>query len=226
MKRVLVIEDDVDLLTGLKDNLEVEGYEVVTAADGEEGLAKAIRSNPSAIILDLMLPGLNGFDICRSLNERGVAVPILMLTARSDDTDKVLGLELGADDYVTKPFNIHELLARIRAMIRRASGGRSAAECLTIGEVKIDLRHQRAQKGHRTISLSSLECDVLRHLTARQGEIVSRDQLLKTVWGYQTSCTTRSVDNLIGRLRQKIELDPHKPLHILTVHGTGYRFVA
>lgn len=225
MKRVLVIEDDVDLLMALQDNFEVEGYDVITATDGEDGLAKAIRTAPDAILLDVMLPQLSGFDVCRSLVERGVTVPILILTARSNDTDKVLGLELGAHDYVTKPFNIHELMARVRAMIRRSSSGRSAGESLTVGDVRIDLRHQFVQQGRRTASLSSLECEVLRYLVARRGEVVSRDQLLTNVWGYHVSCTTRSVDNLISRLRQKIERDPHKPLHLLTVHGTGYRFV-
>lgn len=225
MKRVLVIEDDVDLLIGLKDNLEVEGYEVLTATNGDDGLLKAVRLHPSVIILDVMLPKVNGFDVCRSLADRGVIIPILILTARSADADKVLGFELGADDYVTKPFNIHELLARVRAMIRRSERAHSSTECLRIGRAEIDLRHQQLKTDTGAVALSSLECEVLRYLSARHGEIVSRDELLRDVWGYQSLCTTRSVDNLIGRLRRKIEADTRTPHHIVTVHGTGYRLV-
>ena len=225
MKRVLVIEDDVDLLIGLKDNLEIEGYEVVTATNGEDGLTKAVRLHPNVIILDVMLPKVNGFDICRALADRGIVVPILILTARSAEADKVLGFELGADDYVTKPFNIHELLARVRAMIRRGERSQSQSECLRIGRTEIDLRHQQLKAANGTLALSSLECEVLRYLSARQGEIVARDDLLRDVWGYKSLCTTRSVDNLIGRLRRKIEADAHAPQHIVTVHGTGYRLV-
>jgi DNA-binding response OmpR family regulator len=186
---------------------------------------KAIRSAPSVIVLDLMLPKVNGFDVCRALAQRGIVIPILILTARSADADKVLGFALGADDYVTKPFNIHELLARVRAMIRRGERIQPQLECLTIGCAEIDLRHQQLKTNTGVVALSSLECEVLRYLSARQGEIVSRDDLLRDVWGYQSLCTTRSVDNLIGRLRRKIEVDTRVPQHIVTVHGTGYRLV-
>jgi len=225
MKRVLIVEDDIDLQIGLKDNLEVEGYEVITATNGEEGLAKAIRTSPNVIVLDIMLPKLNGFDLCRSLAERGIAIPTLILTARAADADKVLGFELGADDYVTKPFNIHELLARVRAMVRRSERIHSPGDCLKIGAAEIDLRHQTLKMGPRATALSSLECEVLRYLAVRHGQIVSRDDLLRDVWGYQSLCTTRTVDNLIGRLRRKIETDARAPQHIVTVHGTGYKFV-
>jgi len=225
MKRVLVIEDDVDLLIGLKDNLELEGYEVITATNGDDGLLKSIRLHPNVIILDVMLPKVNGFDVCRALADRGVVIPILILTARSAEADKVLGFELGADDYVTKPFNIHELLARVRAMIRRSERVHSPAECLKIGRAEIDLRHQQLKTESGAVALSSLECEVLRYLSGRQGDVVSRDELLRDVWGYQSLCTTRSVDNLIGRLRRKIETDTRAPQHIVTVHGTGYRLV-
>jgi DNA-binding response OmpR family regulator len=225
MKRVLVIEDDIDLLVGLKDNLELEGYEVLTATNGDDGLNTAVRARPHVIVLDVMLPKLNGFNVCRALADRGITIPILILTARSDEFDKVLGFELGADDYVTKPFNIHELLARVRAMIRRGERGASQGEHLTVGSVEIDLRRQQLSSERGSAALSSLECEVLRYLSARQGAIVSRDDLLKDVWGYTSLCTTRTVDNLIGRLRRKIETDTRAPRHIVTVHGTGYRFV-
>jgi DNA-binding response OmpR family regulator len=225
MKRVLIIEDDIDLLIGLKDNLELEGYEVITATTGNDGLTKSIRSRPHVIILDVMLPKMNGFDVCRALAERGIIIPILILTARSAESDKVLGFELGADDYVTKPFNIHELLARVRAMIRRGERGHSPSELLKIGRAEIDLRHQQLKTTSGSVALSSLECEVLRYLFHRQGATVSRDDLLRDVWGYQALCTTRTVDNLIGRLRRKIETDTRAPQHIVTAHGTGYRLV-
>ena len=164
MKRVLVIEDDVDLLIGLKDNLELEGYEVITATNGEHGLMQAIRSRPSVIILDVMLPKVNGFEVCRALAERGILIPTLILTARSANADKVLGFELGADDYVTKPFDIYELLARVRAMIRRNERTHSPAECLTVGRAEIDLRRQVLIVDGSSVALSSLECEVLRVL--------------------------------------------------------------
>jgi two-component system alkaline phosphatase synthesis response regulator PhoP len=225
MKRILVIEDDRDLLLGLKDNLELEGYEVMTAGDGEQGLARAVQSRPDAIILDLMLPGLGGFDVCRSLRDRGLHSPVLMLSARGQETDKMRGLELGADDYVTKPFSIVELLARIRALIRRASGPPATLDVYQFGNVELNFRLLRARRGKRTVPLSGLEFEVLRYLVLRRGETVSREQLLHDVWGYQTSPVTRSVDNVVARLRHKLETHPDRPWHILTVHGTGYRFV-
>ncbi|MBI2834080.1 MAG: response regulator transcription factor [Acidobacteria bacterium] len=225
MKRILVIEDDSELLEGLKDNLELDGYEVLTATDGAQGLTQAGRSRPDAVILDIMLPKLSGFDLCRTLRERGFPTPILMLTARGQESDKVLGLELGADDYVTKPFSIHELLARLRAMIRRSTGLPRGVEAYRFGDVEVSFWHQQVRKGRFSVSLSALEFEVLRYLIAHRGQIVSREHLLTDVWGYQTFRTTRAVDNLVGRLRQKLEDRVHEPRHILTVHGVGYKFV-
>jgi DNA-binding response OmpR family regulator len=224
-KRILVIEDDQDLVLGLKDNLELEDYEVMTATDGEAGLARALESRPDAIILDLMLPKLSGFEVCRSLRERGVAEPVLMLTVRGQDTDKMRGFELGADDYMTKPFSIVELLARLRSMLRRASGLPTKLEVYRFGNAEINFRLMRARRGRSPIPLSGLEFEVLRYLVVRRGDIVSREQLLHDVWGYQSSVATRSVDNVVARLRHKLELHPDRPDHILTVHGVGYRFV-
>ncbi len=226
MKRILVIEDDLQLLLGLKDNLEAEGYEVVTATDGDIGLTKAQRTPPDAVILDLMLPTINGFDVCRQMKQVGVTAPILILTARAQESDKLRGLELGADDYVTKPFSIDELLARIRIILRRSTSGPGDGDRFQFADVELNFRQQQARKGRRMLALSTLEFEVLRYLTARNGTVVSRDQLLSDVWGYHSFPTTRSVDNLIVRLRHKLEDDPHRPLHILTVHGSGYKFVA
>ena len=225
MKRVLIVEDDPDLLLGLKDNLEAESFDVVTATDGEAGLDRAIRDRPDAIVLDITLPRLNGFDLCRSLRQRGLRTPILMLTARSQESDKILGLELGADDYVTKPFSINELLARVRVMIRRASAPPPTTDVFRFGDVDLDFRRQRARKGSLPIQMSALEFSVMQYLITRRGDAVSREQLLKDVWGSKAFPTTRSVDNLIARLRQKLETEPSDPCYLVTVHGIGYRFV-
>lgn len=225
MKRILLIEDDAELLDGLRDNLEVEGYEVITATDGEEGLAQAARKRPDAIILDLMLPKLSGFEVCQSLRAREVWTPILILTARGQEADKIRGLELGADDYVTKPFSIHELLARLRAMLRRATQWPKSGGAYRFGDVEVNFQHQRVRKARKNVSLSSLEFEVLRYFIARRGQIIPRESLLTEVWGYQAFRTTRAVDNLVGRLRQKLEDRPDEPQHILTVYGIGYKFV-
>ncbi len=225
MKRILIVEDDPDLLLGLKDNLEAEGFDILTATDGEAGLDSAIRARPDVIVLDITLPRLNGFELCRSLRERGLRTPVLMLTARSQESDKILGLELGADDYVTKPFSINELLARLRVMIRRAVAPPPTSEVYRFRDVELDFRRQRARKSAAAVPMSALEFSVMHYLIARRGDAVSREQLLNDVWGSKSFPTTRSVDNLIVRLRQKLETDPRNPHHLLTVHGVGYRFV-
>jgi len=228
VKRILVVEDEPQMLLGLKDNLELEGYEAVTACDGEEGLQKAMATQPDAVILDVMLPKLSGFELCRRLRAQGFEAPILMLTARSQESEKVKGLELGADDYVTKPFSINELLARIRAAIRRAGvhgSVPSGPESFRFGTLELDFRRQRARKGGKLLSLTALEFEVLRYLIARRGVAVSREDLLRDVWGYRESVSTRTVDNLVAHLRKKLERRPNEPEHILTVHGVGYRFV-
>jgi DNA-binding response OmpR family regulator len=225
VKRILIIEDDTELLLGLRDNLEVEGYQVQAATDGLAGVEAAVSSEHDLIILDIMLPFMSGFDVCRALRARGIFTPLLALTARGHDADKVLGFELGVDDYVTKPFSIHELLARIRALLRRANPLPATGQTFSFGDVIVHFARQEARKHGERVILSALEFEVLRYLISRRGQVVSREQLLGDVWGYKSFPTTRSVDNLMARLRQKLEATPHNPAHILTVHGTGYKFV-
>jgi DNA-binding response OmpR family regulator len=225
MKRILVIEDEPQMLLGLRDNLELEGYEVQTAADGEEGLARAASFSPDLVILDVMLPKKNGFDVCRELRSRSNTTPIVMLTARSAETDKVLGLELGADDYVTKPFSITELLARVRAVLRRASAQKPATDVVRIGEIEIDFKLHQARRGKARIEFTAREFDLLRYFVLHTGQVVTREQILNEVWGYEEFPTTRTIDNFVAKLRQKIERAPHAPEHILTIHGSGYKFV-
>jgi DNA-binding response OmpR family regulator len=227
MKRILVIEDEPQMLLGLRDNLELEGYEVETAADGDEGLHKAASFQPDLVILDVMLPRKNGFDVCRELRARSNSTPVVMLTARNQETDKVLGLELGADDYVTKPFSITELLARVRAVLRR-SGTRPAAgsgDACRIGDLEIDFRLHQARRGKQRVEFTAREFELLRYFVAHVGQVVTREQILNEVWGYEEFPTTRTIDNFVAKLRQKIEKSPHAPEHILTIHGSGYKFV-
>ncbi|MEO8681512.1 MAG: response regulator transcription factor [Vicinamibacterales bacterium] len=224
MKRVLVIEDDPELLEALKDNLEAEGYDVMTARDGEQGVRVAAQQHPEAIVLDLMMPKLNGFDVCRTLRARGVAAPILIVTARGEEKDKIRGFELGADDYLTKPFSVHELLARLRAIIRRSSGPAAQVRSYRFGDVVVDFVNRRLCKGTRTTTLSNLEIEVLRYFVSHRGQVIRRDDLLTAVWGYR-AFTTRAADNLVARLRNKIEDSPHQPKYILSVYGVGYKFV-
>jgi two-component system response regulator VicR len=227
MKRILIIEDDVAILRGLKDNLEYESYEVLTAEDGEKGYCLIQERKPDLIILDLMLPKMSGYELCRKVREEGITTPILMLTARGEEMDRVVGLDLGADDYVTKPFSVPELLARIRAIIRRvqkAKVGDLPGE-LKFGEISIDFKCFEAHKGGKILNMSRKEFGVLRILAAREGEVVTRDELLDEVWGYDQYPTTRTVDNHIALIRNKIEDDPSNPRHLITVHGVGYKLV-
>ncbi len=225
MKRILVIEDEPQMLLGLRDNLELEGYEVQTAADGEQGLARAATFNPDLVILDLMLPRKNGFDVCRELRERSVTTSIVMLTARSAETDKVLGLELGADDYVTKPFSITELLARVRAVLRRTGARPATADIVRIGDLEVDFKLHQARRDKRRVEFTAREFELLRYFVQHTGKVVTREQILNEVWGYEEFPTTRTIDNFVAKLRQKIERAPHEPEHILTIHGSGYKFV-
>ena len=226
MSVILVIEDDPAILRGLVDNLKFESYTVLTANNGEEGLAAARTGKPSLVILDLMLPRLSGYEVCRKLRAEGNQTPILMLTARGEEADRVLGLDLGADDYVTKPFSIRELLARVRALLRRAEPGRAPLpEELRFGDVVVDFRSYEARKGGRPLELTRKEFGVLRFLASRSGEVLTRDELLNEVWGYNCYPSTRTVDNHIMKLRQKLEDDPLIPIHFKTVHGAGYKFV-
>ncbi len=225
MKRILIIEDDPAILKGLETALQEEHYEILTARDGEKGYQMASRENIALIILDLMLPGKNGEEICKDLRKNGVATPILMLTSKKQEMDKVLGLELGADDYVTKPFSIRELSARIRALLRRTGEMRKDLEEYSFGDVNLDFRKQEATKDGRKLKLSAKEFDVLKYLILHEGEVVTRHMLLDEVWGYEHEPTTRTVDNYILSIRKEIENNPSKPDHLLTVHTSGYKFV-
>lgn len=209
---------------GLKDNCEYEGYEVSVARDGEEGLRRALEERPDLILLDVMLPKLSGFDVCRRLRARGAVVPVIMLTARGQEIDKVVGLELGADDYVTKPFGVNELLARIRAHLRRAARPAPEAETYAFGGVELNFRTHEATKFGRPLDLSAREFEILKYLVRRRGEPVTRDQLLEEVWGDRYPFS-RTVDNHIAKLRQKIEDDPAEPRFIITLHRVGYKFL-
>lgn len=225
LTKVLIIEDEPNMVLGLKDSCEYEGYEVSVALDGKEGLEKGSTEKADIILLDVMLPLMSGIDVCRALRTRGIETPILMLTARGQEIDKVVGLEVGADDYVTKPFSIKELLARIRAHLRRAAKQVVEIESFTFGDVELNFKKYAARKGGQALDLSAREFEILRYLIRRRGEIVTRDQLLDEVWGYDSSPVTRTVDNHIAKLRQKIEQHPSEPRHIITVHRLGYRFV-
>lgn len=222
--RILIVEDELDLRRGLELNLKAEGYAVLAAATGDEALEVALRERPDVIVLDVMLPGMSGFDVCRELRRRRVEEPIIMLTARADETDRVVGLEIGADDYVTKPFSIRELLARIRVRLRRrAEPGDQAI--VRFGDVEVDFDRHEATRGGVRVELTPKELDILQLLVRHRGRTITRDRLLEEVWGYEYFPTTRTVDNHMLRLRQKLEPDPEDPRFILTVYGEGYRFV-
>ena len=226
MSLILVVEDDRSILRGLKDNLELESHDVITATDGESGYRLVTEANPDLILLDLMLPKLSGYELCRKLREKGLTTPILMLTARGEEADRVLGLDIGADDYVTKPFSIRELLARIRALLRRAHAPESALpDELRFANVVVDFRRYKASKDDTEVELTRKEFGVLRLLAARAGEVVTRDELLSEVWGFENYPSTRTVDNHIAGLRAKLEANPAEPRHVLTVHRVGYKFV-
>ena len=225
-KRILLIEDEPGLVLTLTDRLTVEGYKIESARDGEAGMERASSESFDAIILDVMLPRKNGFDICRDLRQRGVTTPILMLTARGQLVDKVVGLKLGADDYLTKPFEMIELLARVEALLRRApslSSPQSGA--YQFGPIKVDFRRAEVERDGEKIELSAKEFQLLRYFVEHREATLSRDELLNEVWGYDAMPTTRTVDVHIAWLRQKLELNPRHPRFILTVHGMGYKFV-
>lgn len=225
MNCILVVEDDPAILKGLADNLAYESYEVLTAADGEQACSLIRDKKPDLVILDLMLPRLSGYEVCRKMRAEGITIPILMLTARGEEADRVLGLDLGADDYVTKPFSVRELMARVRALLRRAQPAKVAVDDLRFDDVVVDFRKYEAQKGRTVLEMTRKEYGVLRYLASRAGEVVSRDELLNEVWGYEATPTTRTVDNHIALLRAKIEADSAQPRHLLTVHGIGYKWV-
>ena len=224
-QKVLLVEDEPDMLLGLKDNFEFEGYEVVTATDGAVALERARAHKPDLVILDIMLPKLSGLEVCKMLRGEGFDKPIIMLTARGQEIDKVVGLELGADDYVTKPFSIRELLARVRAILRRTDGTKKRLQKYRFSDVELDFEAYRAKKGGAPLELSPREFELLRYLIERKGETVSRDKLLEDVWGYESYPSTRTVDTHIAKLRAKIGDSGSDPRYILTIHGVGYKFV-
>jgi DNA-binding response OmpR family regulator len=222
-KRILIVEDDESLTRLLRDTLVYEGFAVDCADNGTQALARVRACRPSLVLLDLMIPGPDGFEVCRSLGTGPERVPIIVLTARTERKDKVRGLELGADDYVTKPFALDELLARIHAVLRRSQ---PAVESVILGDVVIDFRGGRAFRGQAELRLTAREFAVLHYLAERHGKVVTRDELLRAVWGHQAILLTRTVDLFIARLRRKIEPDPHHPRFIRTVHGDGYSLAA
>jgi len=225
MKKILIIEDEQDLIRGLKLNLSDEGYQVDWALDGKEGLRKAVEENPDLIILDIMLPEMNGLDVCRELRQKNINIPIIMLTAKGEEIDKVVGLEIGADDYITKPFSIRELIARIKARLRSAEReAKTELKSYSFSDIEIDfIRFKVTRKGEE-MEFTSREMEILKYFIIHRGEVVSRNDLLDKIWGYESYPTTRTIDNHILKLRKKIEDDPSHPRYILSVYGGGYRF--
>ena len=221
--RVLVVEDEAPMRLALEDLLKAEGYRVLTAADGESGMALAVAEKPDLILLDVMMPKLDGLALCAELRRQALAVPVLMLTARGQVEDRVAGLDTGADDYLVKPFSTDELLARVRALVRRSRRRSETADRIVLGDVVIDLTKQTARRGRQVLHLTAREYAMLRLLAESHGEPVTRERFLDVVWGYTAFPTTRTVDTHIAALRAKIEQDPEKPVWITTVHGVGYR---
>ncbi len=225
MEKILIIEDEESILMALKDNLKLEGYDVTGAMDGESGFTKVIENNYDLIILDIMLPKMDGFDVCKRIRQEGISSPILMLTAKSQEIDKVLGLELGADDYVTKPFSPRELLARIKALLRRARPQEQGKEIYRFGDIEVDFRKYEIKKRGKLIYLTALEFALLHFLIKHSGEVVSRDAILDEVWGNDVFVQPRTVDKHIAELRKKSEDDPANPRDIVGVRSIGYKFV-
>lgn len=226
MAKILIVEDEFAIAKGLEINLKAEGYDVTRVARGDQAVAAVLRDAPDLIMLDVMLPGMSGVDVCRELRSRGIDTPIIMLTARAEEIDRVLGLEIGADDYVTKPFSVREVLARIRLRLKpRQPSPSNAPTHYALEGVEIDFERRTAVRADVSLDLAPKELEVLRYLVQHRGEVVTRDQLLNEVWGYDTTPTTRTVDTHILRLRQKLEPNPPSPIHILSVYGEGYRFI-
>jgi DNA-binding response OmpR family regulator len=228
MKKILIIEDELNMVNGLKDNLEFDGYEVEIAMEGGSGLERILGNKYDLILLDIMLPQISGFDICKAVRKEGINTPIVLLTAKGEEIDKVLGLELGADDYITKPFSLRELLARIKAILRRVQNENEEGlepEFIPIGKIKVNFKNYLAFEGTNEIKMSYKEIGILHYLYMNVGKIIQRDDLMSDVWGIEYDISTRTVDNFILKLRQKIEVDPNNPKIILTVHGIGYKMI-
>lgn len=225
MTRILITDDEPSMRQGLADNLEFEGYKVEMAADGTEALDLLSKNEYDLLILDVMMPEVSGFDVCKKIRQQGNNIPVILLTAKGEEIDRVLGLELGADDYITKPFSLRELLARVKAILRRSKTVTSNAQIETIGLLQVDFKNYVAISNNEEVKLSHREFEVLHFLWNHKGDIVSRDDLLKNIWQYDEFPTTRTIDNFVLRLRQKVETNPNDPKIILTVHGIGYKMV-
>lgn len=222
---VLVVEDEPDMQFLLGENLEVEGYRVTTVGTGEGALGALAERPYDVMIVDVMLPGMSGFEVCRGVRARGLRLPLIMLTARSEESDRVIGLDLGADDYVTKPFGVRELLARVRAQLRRTAAHPELRDEVVVGEVRVNLRHRLVTRSGRRLDVSNREFELLRYFLAHRGEVVGREQLLRDVWGYSEVVVTRTVDNFVAKLRLHLEPEPRDPRFLLTVHGSGYQLI-
>ena len=222
---VLVVEDEPQMRFLLAENLEFEGYSVTTTETGEGALAELAQRPHSLMLVDVTLPGMSGFELCRNVRARGLLLPIIMLTARSEESDRVIGLDLGADDYVTKPFGVRELLARVRVQLRHAAAPAEKNDQFMFGAVRVDLRRQRVTRRGQRVELSTREFELLRYLLAHRRELVTREQLLREVWGYNQVIVTRTIDNFIAKLRCHIEPTPQDPQYLITVHGKGYQLV-
>ncbi len=225
MKKILIVEDDPALLTGLSESLCGEKYDVSRAEDGQKGYTLAMQNEYDLILLDLILPLKDGFEVCKDLRQAGKNVPILMLTSKNEEIDKVLGLEIGADDYMTKPFSLKELLARIKALLRRAQPAAPGVEDYSFGNISMNLKKMEVEKKGAPVKLSATEYKILKYFVEHEGEVITRDKFLDDVWGYDAFPTTRTVDNYILSIRKKIEDDPSSPEHIVTVHTAGYKFI-
>jgi len=225
-KKILIIEDEKELINGLKLNLVSEGYDVIWALDGEEGLNMALREAPDLILLDIMLPKKDGLEVCRELRQQNFTIPIVMLTAKSEEVDKVVGLEIGADDYITKPFSVKELLARVRAHLRRERREeKDDPSVYRFDDVEIDFIHFKVRRKEKELGLTSLEVKILKYFVVHRGEVITREALLDKIWGYERYPSTRTIDNHILKLRKKLEDDPAKAKYIFSVYGEGYRFM-
>lgn len=225
MKKILIVDDEQAMRIGLKDNLEVEGYETDEAQDGLEAIEKIKANRYSLIILDVMMPGLSGFDVCKKIRAMSNSTPIILLTAKGEEIDKVLGLELGADDYITKPFSLRELLARVKVILRRTENSITPSNDIIVGKLKVNFSSFTATSNSEEINLSHREFEILKYIVDHKNETVSRDDLLENVWGLQKGITTRTIDNFIMKLRQKIEANANHPKIILTIYGIGYKLI-
>jgi len=226
MEKILIIEDEESILMALTDDLALEGYEVASARDGLQGLSMAKEKGHDLIILDIMLPKMDGFEVCKQLRQAGVGTPILMLTAKSQEIDKVLGLELGADDYVTKPFSPRELLARVKAILRRVKATQEEFDIYNFGDVEIDFKKYEVKKKGQPVYLTSLEFSLIGFLIKHKDQVLDRSAILDGVWGQEVYVLPKTVDTHIGHLRKKIEDDPANPRHIIGVRGIGYKFIS